>query len=256
MIPSAAMDALWIKALVRALVLPPTGPLLVALAGVALWRRHPRTGRALAALGVVVLLALATPAVGVLLLRTLDIAPPLDLARAHGAQAIVVLGGGIRPGAAEYGGDTLGRLTLERVRYGARVARATGLPVLVTGGMRRSGPSEAALMRRALEDEFGVRVRWVEEGSRNTHENARLSAALLGPEGVRKVVLVAHSMDLPRAAAEFAAAGLEVVPAPTLIPVPQIDSFLDFVPSLGGLTASHYALYEWLALAVLAVAPK
>jgi hypothetical protein len=34
----------------------------------------------------------------------------------------------------EYGGDTLGRLTLERVRYGARVAKKTGLPVLVAGG--------------------------------------------------------------------------------------------------------------------------
>ena len=30
--------------------------------------------------------------------------------------------------------DTLATLTLERVRYGARVARLTGLPVLVSGG--------------------------------------------------------------------------------------------------------------------------
>ena len=48
--------------------------------------------------------------------------------------AIVILGGGVRRHAAEYGGDTLGQLTLERVRYGARVARLTGLPVLVSGG--------------------------------------------------------------------------------------------------------------------------
>lgn len=249
-------DALWIKALLRALVLPPTGPLLLALAGVLLARRHPRTGRMLAAAGVVALLALSMPVVGMLLLRTLDTTPPLDLGRARDAQAIVVLGGGIRPNALEYGGDTLGRLTLERVRYGAHVARATGLPVLVTGGMRRDGAAEAVLMRDALEHEFEVRVQWVEDRSRTTHENARMSAAILVPAGVRRVVLVAHSMDMPRATAEFAAAGLETLPAPTVIPVAELESVLDFVPSLSGLTASYYALYEWLALAVRSVAPS
>ena len=52
------------------------------------------------------------------------------------AEAIVILGGGTRRNAPEYGGDTLGRLTLERVRYGAQVAKLTALPVLVTGGVR------------------------------------------------------------------------------------------------------------------------
>ena len=35
--------------------------------------------------------------------------------------------------------------------------------------------SEAALMERALREEFGVRSRWVEDRSRNTHQNARYS---------------------------------------------------------------------------------
>jgi uncharacterized SAM-binding protein YcdF (DUF218 family) len=88
----------------------------------------------------------------------------LDLAAAPGAQAIVILGGGVRHEALEYGGHTLGRLTLERTRYGARVAKQTGLPVLVSGGAPSGGIAEAEVMRAALAEEFGVPVRWVETG--------------------------------------------------------------------------------------------
>src|SRR4030095_2797202 len=97
--------------------------------------------------------------------------PMLDLDRARSAQAIVILGGGTRRDAPEYGGDTLGELTLERVRYGARVARLTGLPVLVTGGSVLGGETEAKLMRQSLEAEFSGGVRWAEDRSRNNHDN-------------------------------------------------------------------------------------
>lgn len=99
----------------------------------------------------------------------------MDHALAREAQAIVILGGGVRRHAPEFGGETLGRLTLERVRYGARVARETRLPLLVTGGALFGGSTEAALMKRALEEEFNVAVRWTEERSRDTrlkHERA------------------------------------------------------------------------------------
>jgi uncharacterized SAM-binding protein YcdF (DUF218 family) len=241
------LDPLWWRSLAKALVLPPGGPLVVALLGLALWRRRPRAGRALATLGVLALAVLAMPAVGVLLLRAVDQSPPFDPARAAGAQALVILGGGVRRDAPEYGGDTLGRLTLERVRYGARLARMTGLPVLVTGGTALSGgATEASLMRAALENEFGVPVRWAEDRSRNTHENAVMSAAMLRADGVNRIVLVGHSFDMPRATAEFAAAGVTAIPAPTGIVTARIDSPFDFVPSLGGLDASYYALYELL----------
>ena len=122
-----------IKTLVKLLVLPPAGPLILALAGLLILRRWPRAGRTLALLGVGSLFLLCMPIVAWMLTRTFD-RPPLDYAQAHHAQAIVILGGGTRRRAPEYGGDTLGRLTLERVRYGAEVARRTGLPMLVTGG--------------------------------------------------------------------------------------------------------------------------
>jgi uncharacterized SAM-binding protein YcdF (DUF218 family) len=250
------IDIYWLKALAKALVLPPTGPLLVAIAGLALLRRSPRLGRTLAWAGVLVLLVLSVPVVASLLQESIAVSSALDLDRAKSAQAIVILGGGTRRGASEYGGDTLGRLTLERVRYGARVAKLTGLPVLVSGGAPPGATTEASLMRRALEDEFGVPVRWTEDRSRDTHENAVRSAAILRPEGITRVVLVAHDFDMRRARAEFAAQGVETVAAPTGMTTDEAGGVLEFLPGIASLAGSYYALYEILGNLVRVLAPS
>lgn len=237
----------FVKQAVKLIALPPTAPLLVALFGLALAGRRPRTGRSIAFAGVIALWLLATPVVGGFLVRCLDRSPALDPAHAASAQAIVVLGGGMRRHASEYGGATINGLTLERVRYAARVARATGLPVLVSGGAVRGEPSEAALMRNLLVNEFGVPVRWVETRSRNTHENATDSAAMLRDSGVHRIILVGHAFDFPRSRKEFEAAGIAVVPAPIFSPPPVPNDVADFVPGIAGLQQSYYALYEMLA---------
>jgi uncharacterized SAM-binding protein YcdF (DUF218 family) len=239
-----ALDWVFVKAIAKTLILPPTGLLLLAVAGLLLLKRRPRAGRVLAWLGVAGVLVLSIPIVAVSLHRALDDSPPFDPAMAKAAQAIVILGSGVRLDAAEYGGDTLGPATLERVRYGARLARATGLPVLVAGGVVYRGTAEAALMRDALKHDLGVPVRWMEERSRDTHQNAVNTAAILLPAGVRDVVLVAHSADMPRARAEFAEAGLQTIPAPVLLPVRPFDSALDYLPSVSGLAHSYRVIYE------------
>ena len=244
-----------LRGVAKALVLPPAGPLLVALGGLLLLKRAPRLGRTLAVVGTVSLLLLSLPIVGWLLTLAFDRAP-FNPAAARDAQAIVIIGGGTRRMAPEYEGDTLARLTLERVRYGARVARSTGLPVLVSGGkLFGATRSEADLMADALENELGVKVRWREDASRNTHENAQLSARMLKGDAVTRVVLVAHAIDMPRASAEFAAAGIDTIPAATGLPSRGPTVAMDFVPQIGALVASHDALYELLANAVRAVAP-
>jgi uncharacterized SAM-binding protein YcdF (DUF218 family) len=245
------MDLFLLKKLLAALVLPPTGPLLLAIAGAVALRRWPRLGRVLLWTGLAVLLALSLGPVSGLLLWLANDSPAVRMDDARTAQAVVILGGGVRRDALEYGGDTLGRLSLERVRYGAKLARETGLPVLVSGGtVFGDTATEASLMRAALEQEFKVPVRWAEDRSRNTHENAQFSAATLKRDGVKRVVLVIHGFDIRRARAEFVAAGLEVVPAPTQIPNFEISGPLDFLPSVPALQGSYYALYELLANAV------
>ena len=237
----------WLKETVKVLALPPVAPLVLALLGLAIAGRHPRAGRRLAFVGVLALWLFATPAVSGFLIRCLDRDPPLDLAHTAEAQAIVILGGGTRPFAAEYRGATVNGITLERVRYGARVARATHLPVLVSGGAVRGAPPEALLMRNLLVQEFGVPVRWMETRSRNTHENAVDSAKILDEAGVHRVVLVGHSFDFPRSRKEFAAAGIDAIPAPIAIPPATPGDIGDFVPSATGLQRSYFALYEILA---------
>ena len=245
------MDFLIAGKALAALALPPTGPLLLALAGLALLGRRPRLGRVLAWLGLVAVLVLSLPVVSYALLRSLE-PPALDLRRPVAAQAIVILGGGVRRNAVEFGGDTLNRFTLERARYGAVVARATRLPVLVSGGSVHGGTAEAALMKHALEQEFNVEVRWTEERSRDTRSNAAESASILLPAGVKRVILVTHGFHMPRASAEFVAAGLQVTPAPTVIAAERFgfDHPVELLPSMSALQGSYYALHELLGEAV------
>ena len=236
------------KKVVAAAVLPPTGLLLVAIIGLLLYRRRPWLGGSLAWLGVLGLLVLSLPVVSHALLRAVDETAPLDFAKVGDAQAIVVLGGGVR-NAPEYGGDTLGRLTLERVRYAAVVARRTKLPVLASGGSVYGRTSEALLMKQALEQEFGIEVRWTETNSRDTHTNARETAAILLPLGIRQVLLVAHSFDMPRALGEFQAAGLRITPAPTHVIAAEAEDrdAVEYLPAMAALHGSYYAIYELVA---------
>ena len=101
-------------------------------------------------------------------------------------------------------------------------------------------------MRDALQQEFGVPVRWAEVQSRNTHENAARSAEILRGAGVDRVVLVAHIFDMQRACAEFQAAGLVAIAAPTGGRSPNSFAWADVVPSMAGLHLSYYAVYELL----------
>lgn len=228
-----------------ALLLPPFNGLLPIALGCGLWRARPRLARGLVGGGAVLLFLLSLPAVGDRLLRSLEPAP-LDLAQAREAQAIVVLGGGRYRNAREYGDDTVGRYTLPRVRYAARLQRETGLPLLVTGGRPDGGSlSEGETMRRVLEDELKVPVRWVEGESATTRENALFSAPILRAAGVRRVLLVSHAWHLPRALAAFSRAGLEAIPAPTVF-APDRLTPLSFVPKVSAMANSADALHEWI----------
>lgn len=244
------------KALVRALVLPPTGLLVILAIGAFQWKARPRLARVLVITGVALLWLGATPIVASAYERLVADATSLDPVRARAAQAIVIPAGGLRPAAPEFGGVTLGRLTLERVRYGARLAKSIDLPVLVTGGGGRPPRTEGDLMKAALESEFGVAVRWVENRSTDTRENAAESARLLRPrdaDGIRRIVLVSHGFDTRRSRLEFEAVGFDVVPAPTSVAVVRLAALGDVLPHVGALERTYYVSYELLALGAAAL---
>ena len=237
------MTAYGLHILLRTLILPPASPLLIGMAGLVLWRRRPRLGIALCAVCIVTLWALCTPILANALAHATEDYPALDPARLTAsqarAQAIVILGGGVRFDAPEVGGDAPNAVTDLRLIEGARVARATHLPILMSGSAR-----EAAAMRRFMEGDLQLPVRWVESESRNTHENAVFSAAILGKEGIRRIILVTSSLHMARAAAEFAAAGFEVTAAPAEMLTRDQLGALAIAPNVMALYRSYSALYE------------
>jgi uncharacterized SAM-binding protein YcdF (DUF218 family) len=199
-----------LKTLLKSVVLPPAGPLLLAILGVFLIKRRPALARACLILGLGSLWLLSTPLVSSALVGLAEHYPPLDLRNAAGAQAIVILGGGgQRAFAPEYGGPAADPYLLERLSYGAYIARKTGLPILVTGFQ-----IEASAMRDTLLRNFDISARWVDDQAYDTFENARNSVRLLKAGGINRIILVTHATHMWRSVHEFTAAGIEVVPAP------------------------------------------
>jgi uncharacterized SAM-binding protein YcdF (DUF218 family) len=229
------------------LALPPTSLVVAALAGAPLALRRRVAGVAVAVSSLLALLALSTSLVAHALIRTLE-PPPLADAERAGAQAIVILAGGRVRSSPDRGGDTVNTSTLRRIRYGARLARETGLPVLLAGGNPDRAPlPEARLMQTVLEREFGIKARWIEDRSDTAAENARFTAAILLPLGIRRVLLVTDAYHQPRARRAFALAGLAPIAAPTGYIGRSAFRPQHLVPNAEALRVSNLALREWAA---------
>jgi uncharacterized SAM-binding protein YcdF (DUF218 family) len=241
--------------LIKSLLLPPGGPLLMGLIGALLWHWRPRPGLVLLLVGAVLSYFCSIPFTASLLNRSLQIYPPLTEQGLPSLrpEAIVVLGGGIHEDAPEYGdGPTVHHRTLGRVRYAAWLARQTGLPILASGGRgvraKVGDPAEAELMKTILEQEFGLSAVIAETTSRDTWENAVHSAVLLRERHLQTLLLVSNAVHLPRAVAAFQAQGLNVIPAPTLFFNDQLEP-LDphsWQPSVTAIAEIYYGGYEWL----------
>jgi uncharacterized SAM-binding protein YcdF (DUF218 family) len=234
------------------LLTPPGIIVVLAVLGLLLQRRSRFAGTVVVSVGIGLLYVLSLPVVGNALLGSLERStvalPRIEDIRAS-ADAIVVLGGGRDADQPQYGGDTVSKFTLERLRYAARLRRATGLPILVSGGsVFGAGVSEAELMRQALARDFQVTTDWVENRSRNTMENAIYSRPILEAARKNRVWLVTDAWHMPRALWAFRRAGIEAIMAPTGFNGGGTDTFLDFLPSSRGLHLSNLALHELLGI--------
>lgn len=219
-------------------LMPPGLLFLLLVAAWWLRRSWPRTARACFVAGLGGLWLMSLPLVVQGLARQLETVAPLqrdEWASLSGrADAIVILGAGRERGDLAWDSqDQPTGVALERMRYAAQLAKASGLPVLTSGGLHYgSPPSEARLMADSMQRDFVVPVRWLEEESRTTWENARFSAAMLLPQGVKRVVVVTQAWHMPRAVWSFQRAGFEVVPAPVgFMGVDQGAPFAGALPS-------------------------
>jgi uncharacterized SAM-binding protein YcdF (DUF218 family) len=250
------------KPVLGALLMPPLPLLLVALVGAALLHRRAALGWALLAFGLGGVWATSTSALGHALIDVLTRPPPAlaperigELARSP-KTAIVVLGAGRRLRAPEYGASDLPPLTSERLRYGAWLARQTGLPLVFSGGVGHGadpGATEAEIARRVAQRDFGVRLRWTEERSRDTNENGVYTVALLRDQGIERIVLVTHDFHMRRASAAFErtvrrhGVAMTIVAAPMGLRAPSgLPEFTAWLPSAEGLASTRFALHEWI----------
>jgi uncharacterized SAM-binding protein YcdF (DUF218 family) len=242
MIFSSAIDALRSVAWV---LLPPAGLFWSAALGICLYWRWRRAGSVLVGASLIGLGILALPITSYGLLSLGVVPSAVERGGSPPAHAaIVVLGADVRRDAREYGPITLGPLSLERLRYAARLHRRTGLPVLVSGGRLRADDRPlAALMYEVLAEDFGIEARWVEDRSRNTAENARFSVELLRGDGISTVLVVTHAWHMRRALMAFRDLGMKVLPAPTL--APHRPTKIDMViPSVSALYGSFLGIHE------------
>ncbi|MBF0358809.1 MAG: YdcF family protein [Magnetococcales bacterium] len=239
------------------MLLPPGITILLILFAILAWNRHKRDrGRGRPVILWLALFSLYFMSINftanqlITLLEQPDKYPPLTLEQINSskAEAIIILGHGRYAKAPDYDNeDTLNTGGLARARYGAKLYRASKLPILTSGGTPRQEPvSEAAIMKKVLEGEFNVPVRWLEESSNNTYENALFSSKILEKAGVKKALIVTHSRDIIRALRSFEKVGIiEAVPAPTLFGKrPNSTSLINWIPNPYALGRTAVALHE------------
>lgn len=229
--------------------------------------RGGRWGPWLSAGGIGLIWLFATPLVSQQLVWGLEQrSAALTPAPIPDADAVLVLGGGLKPALPPRSGVEVGEEG-DRLLTGVRLLRQGKAPLLVTSGGRVSFTSDdpaatAADSARSLAIELGVPASRIltNAGSRTTAEEARDIGVLARRRGWRRLLLVTSALHMPRSLATFRRqTDLEVVPVACdyLLPArsalgrPTIaSSLLDLIPDAGSLAISSQALKEHLGLLV------
>ncbi len=237
------------------LITPSNLLIFLSLAGVILLAvtRLRRTGTALAVVGTVgLLLAGMFPLSEIVLLPLEQRFPqyPLDGPAPTG---IIMLGGGIEAGLSEARDQVVVNDAGERPIYFADLARRYPRSRLVFSGgsgFIGGGISEADIVSRQA-DTIGLpRSRVIlENRSRNTHENATFSAALVHPKPGERWLLLTSAWHMPRDIGCFRQAGFTVEAFPFDYRTKGWGDLLHFHGfSSDGLLQFDLAMKEWIGL--------
>ena len=204
--------------IIKQLAFPPSSLLILLLLSFVLRKRWPKVALTSFILGVAGLYIMSLPITVEYAARALETEMPLTQAQwpslNQQADAIVILGGGREVNDPAWQGDQPSLMAMQRLRYGARLAKATNLPVLVSGGLHfGQPPSEAQIMADSLAEDFDITARWLEGESRTTWENALYTAKILQAEGIQRVLLVTDAWHMPRSRWSYEQLGFSVTSA-------------------------------------------
>ena len=252
------------KPILGALLLPPVPLLLLVLIGARLLL--PRRGLGWLVIVISVALLWLSACTGAArMLGQLTLPPPAALSfdrirelraevTAKKPLAIVVLGAGSEPFAPEYGVSSLQAPSLERLRYGVWLAGQTGAPIAFSGGTgwkQQGSTAEARIAAKIAADEFGRPIRWIEDDSRDTRENAARTMELLKSAGINHVILVTHGYHMARALRAFreaAGPAIQIDPAPMGLARGIDAPALEWLPSSNGFRDVRQLLRELAGL--------
>lgn len=235
--------------LITALILPPFNVILLDIFALVCWLLSCKKMALLSAvLSIGILYLISLPYTTQKLSDSLVQADQLSLEDYRQAQAIVVLGGGLRDNQELYAPITVPGLVLERMRYASYLHKETELPILITGASP-NGNSEAKVMAQEFFTFFGVQVKWLEHKATNTKQNAQFSRELLERENIHKIILVTNQWHMQRAKLLFEKQGFSVLPASVGNGVTPEDyglNLMHFIPQAGAINANMQLLKEWL----------
>ena len=238
--------------IVWALIEPSTLLLVISLVGAIglVWFRRSKVAFAFVSVGLGGLTLSALLPVGAWAMRPLERRFPAGPDLPEHVDGIILLGGFID---LKQSSD-LGRPVLNEAagRVPPFVALARHYPqavLIFTGGdpeLFGRGTTEAAVARQ-LFDQLGLPSEHIrfEDRSRNTHENAVYSQALVKPTPSQHWLLVTSAVDMPRAVGCFRAVGWPVIPYPADYHAARATLF----PGLrNGFMTLDWAMHEWVGL--------
>lgn len=213
------------------------------------WRRSGNGGRPwLQLAGTLGIFLLSLNLVAWLVSRPLEMGYSDDPLPTGSAEAIVVLAGYVNVPVPNTPYAFAGQDTYTRLQRAVWLFKHwKPLPVLACGG-GKEGEWYGKTMRHVLESE-GIPPEsiWIESRSRSTHENAMFGAEILKGKGLSKIALVVEANSMPRAAAAFEKAGIEVLPVPARFS--RLNAELgDWIPNWRAIAANGETFHEFAGL--------
>lgn len=235
--------------LITAIILPPFNVIILwVLALILFFFNYKYSASFLAILGILILYVFSIPYTSQKLGDSLVGSEDLTIEKYKTAQAIVVLGGGLRDSQELFGKLATTGIPLERMRYAAYLHKETQLPILVTGSSP-NGTSEAKVMDKEFKLFFNIETKWQENQAKTTKENAMFTREILEKENINKIILVTNQWHMKRAEMLFKQQGFDVIPASVgsgETPNHYSLNFMHFIPQAGAMNSNMLALKEWI----------
>jgi uncharacterized SAM-binding protein YcdF (DUF218 family) len=224
------------QTVIEVLIFPPAFNILLIVIGLILMKSWFRFSLFLIIASLVLLYILSMNVVALHLARGLikyPVMTPESVQKHPDAKAIVVLSGGHGFSGKPY--------TLQRLETAAYLQKLTKLPILI------SGYRSSRYMKVVLKNEMGSHIKYIEDRSKSTWQNAVFSAKLLRSHKIKSFYLVTNGWHMKRSMWCFEKQGLHPIPAPAggkiII---KYDRFQNWLPSASALTVSVFSLHEYI----------